>query len=94
MSVTTRVAGHGAIDGRTFVLRDGAWTDIRFKPEMKKTVIKPFSKAYFDVIAQLPELRAVFALGQRVIVVGKASAIELNDNGVSELDAVALARAW
>lgn len=86
--------GTRRIDGRTFVLRDGAWTDIRFKPEMKKTVIKPFSKAYFDVIEQLPELRAVFALGQRVIVVGKASAIELNDNGVSELDAVAFARVW
>jgi Ca-activated chloride channel family protein len=79
------------IDGRTFVLRDGVWTDARLRPDMKKTMIKAFSKAYFDVIDQLPELRAAFALGERVVVVGKQSAIELSDSGVSELSASALA---
>ena len=89
--------GTRRVDGRTFVLRDGAWTDIRFKPDMRKTSIKPFSKAYFDVLEQLPELRAVFALGDRVIVVGKSSAIELSNSGVSELTPSglnALAKAW
>jgi hypothetical protein len=85
------------VDGRTFVLRDAVWTDLRFKPDMQKTVIKAFSKAYFDVVAQLPELRSAFALGSRVIVVGKARAIELSDNGDSDLSAAALAalvKAW
>lgn len=85
------------VDGRTFVLRDGVWTDARFKPDMQKTVIKPYSKAYFDVLAQLPELRSAFALGSRMIVVGKARAIELSDKGDAELSPTALSaltKAW
>jgi hypothetical protein len=85
------------VDGRTFVLRNGAWTDTRFTAGFQKTVIKPFSQAYFDVLDQLPELRAVFALGAHVIVVGKTRAIELRDDGVSELNAAALGaltRSW
>ena len=91
MSAGERNDGTRRIDGRTFVLRDGVWTDARFKPDMKKTMIKPFSKAYFDVIDQLPELRAAFALGEKVVVVGKTRAIELSDSGVSEMSASALA---
>lgn len=90
-------SGTRRVEGRTFVLRDGVWTDVRFKPDMQKTVIKPFSKAYFDIVAQLPELRSAFALGSRVIVVGKTRAIELSDSGESELTPAALAtllKAW
>jgi Ca-activated chloride channel family protein len=89
--------GTRRVEGRTFALRDGVWTDERFKSDMQRTMIKPFSKAYFDVLEQLPELRAAFALGERVIVVGKTSAIELSDSGVSELNAStlgALVRTW
>jgi hypothetical protein len=90
-------SGTRRVEGRTFVLRDAVWTDVRFKPDMQKTVIKPFSKAYFDIVAQLPELRSSFALGSRVIVVGKARAIELSDSGEAELSPAALAtllKAW
>jgi len=90
-------AGARRIDGRTFTLSDGAWTDARYHPGMQTTTIKPYSKAYFDIVQQLPELKQVFALGGRLIVVGKASAIRLDDSGVSELSAAALAsltRSW
>jgi len=90
-------SGTRRVDGRTFVLDNGVWTDVRFKPDMPKAVIKPYSKAYFDLVSQLPELRAVFTLGSRVIVVGKACAIELNDAGNAELSASALGalvKAW
>jgi Ca-activated chloride channel family protein len=89
--------GTRRVDGRTFVLDAGVWTDVRFKPGMQKLAIKPYSKAYFDLVAQLPELRPVFALGSRVIVVGKSRAIELSDKGDSELSAStlgALVKAW
>ena len=85
------------IDGRTFTLTDGAWTDGRYRTGMQTTTIKPYSKAYFDIVQQLPELKQVFALGGRLVVVGKASAIRLDDSGVSELSAAALAlltRTW
>jgi Ca-activated chloride channel family protein len=85
------------VNGHTFVLRDGVWTDARYTTSMPTTKIKPFSKAYFDVVAQLPELRAALALGDRVIVVGRDRAISSSDDGVSELSPSALAslvKAW
>ena len=92
-SATTR-----RIDARTFALRDGVWTDLRFRAGMETIIIKPYSKAYFDLLTQLPELRPSFALGNRVIVVGKSLAISLDDaKGVAELsDATrkTIARGW
>jgi hypothetical protein len=85
------------VEGRTFTLRDGAWVDARYSAKMSLTTIKPFTRAYFDVMDQLPELRAVFALGTRVTVVGRSGAITIADNGVSEMSAAALsalAKAW
>jgi Ca-activated chloride channel homolog len=73
------------IDGRTFVLRDSVWTDTRYRPNMPTTTIKPFSPAYFELLDRLPDLRATFALGSRVTVVGKDRAISLKDNGVEQL---------
>jgi len=75
------------LDGRTFVLHDSVWTDTRYRPTMATTTIKPFSRAYFDLLDRLPELRAAFALGAHVIVVGKDRAISLGENGQAELSA-------
>jgi Ca-activated chloride channel family protein len=85
------------VDGRTFVLRDSAWTDQRYRSDMATTTIKPYSKAYFDVIAALPELRAAFALGSRVIAVGRDRAIALSERGSETLapaQLAALVKAW
>jgi hypothetical protein len=85
------------IDGRTLTLRDGAWTDVRYRAGMQVTTIKPYSKAYFDLLQQLPELKSVFALGDRLVLVGKNGAIRVDNSGVDELTPSALAalvRAW
>jgi Ca-activated chloride channel family protein len=86
------------IDARTFTLRDGVWTDARFRTGMETIIIKPYSKAYFDLVSQFPELRSVFALGNRVIVVGKSIAISLDESkGANELTAAlqsSIARGW
>jgi hypothetical protein len=85
------------VDTRTFTLRAGVWTDERYRPAMNTSRIKPFSKAYFDLLSALPELRAVFALGNRVAVAGRDRAIILADDGVDTLSSTALAaltKAW
>ncbi|MEO7086135.1 MAG: VIT domain-containing protein [Gemmatimonadaceae bacterium] len=85
------------INGHTFVLRSTVWTDARYTTAMPTTKIKPFSKAYFDVLEQIPELRAVFGLGDHVIAVGRARGIALTDDGASDLPSAtiaALAAAW
>jgi len=78
--------------GRTFVLRDGIWTDVRYQSSMKTVSVKPYSKAYFDLLSQLPELRGVFAIGDKLIAVGKSTAISVSDAGVNELSAAELSR--
>lgn len=85
------------VNGHTFVQRDGVWTDARYTTSMPTTKIKPFSKAYFDLVAALPELRASLALGDRVTVVGRDRAISTSDDGVSDLPPSVLAaivKAW
>jgi len=80
------------------MLRDSVWTDVRFRAGMETIIIKPYSKGYFDLLTQLPELRSIFALGDRVIVVGKSVAISLDETkGASEISAsmrATIARAW
>lgn len=103
MAAVDRVARDGAgseirrVDGHTFELRDGVWVDSRYRASLERTVVRPFSPAYFALVAELPELRSPFALGARVVVVGRARAIELADTGVTTLSPSALAaltRSW
>jgi hypothetical protein len=81
------------------MLRDGMWTDV--KPAAKGSVrtvgIKAFSKAYFDLIDAVPELRAIFAIGDRVTAQGRAVTVVVGEAGVGELSAAdvrAVATAW
>jgi Ca-activated chloride channel family protein len=85
------------VNGRTFVLRDGVWTDTRYRASIPTTSVKPFSRAYFELLDRLPELRAIFVLGARVLVVGKDRAISLSDTGAAQLSAAelnAIVGAW
>jgi Ca-activated chloride channel family protein len=84
-----------SIGGRTFVQRNGTWTDARYRAgdnAIKLVRIKAFSKAYFDLSEQLPELRAIFALGDKVLVMGKAVAIEVTPEGADELSSGEMSR--
>jgi uncharacterized protein YegL len=86
-----------AVDGHVFTMRDGVWTDARFAPTIPVTKIVAYSTAYFDLLRALPELRGAFALGSRVVVVGRKTAIRVGDEGSSELAPSvieALAKAW
>ena len=68
-----------------FLKRDARWTDIAFKDGMKVVKIKAFSPAYFKVLDAIPELRASFAVGEKVLVTGKHVAIEITDAGAEQL---------
>src|SRR6266480_5364288 len=69
----------------TFVLRDGVWTDVRYKKSGTVLQIKPFSDAYFKLIEMIPELREPFSVGERVMVAGRDMAIELTASGEDSL---------
>lgn len=76
---------------RQFTLVDGEWVDVRTPAERARQLrIRPFSKAYFAAMEQVPELREAFALGERVRVHGRAMTVVLAADGVEQLDAAAL----
>jgi Ca-activated chloride channel family protein len=84
------VVGMKRAGSHSFVLKDGVWTDVRPAPTGKSvpTVrIKAFSKAYFDLIDAVPELRAIFALGDKVTAQGRAVSVVVSESGEEQLSA-------
>jgi Ca-activated chloride channel family protein len=58
------------VGSKTFILRDGVWTDTAFDPSRMKTTRVGFgSDDYFNLLSARPALGPAFALGPRVIVV-------------------------
>jgi hypothetical protein len=48
--------------------------------------VRAFSDAYFRLIDVTPELRDVFAMGNKVLAAGKNIAIETGDDGITTMD--------
>jgi Ca-activated chloride channel family protein len=59
------------VEGKTFYLTDGVWTDSEFKAEaqLPETVLEFGSDEYFALLRQNPKLGPFFSLATRVVVV-------------------------
>jgi Ca-activated chloride channel family protein len=59
------------VNGKTFYLRDGVWTDAEFNRDARlpETNLTFGSDEYFALLAREPRLADYFALGERVVVV-------------------------
>ncbi len=80
-----------AVGDKTFLLRDGVWTDTQFDPsKMTTTKIEFGSDAYFALSANNPDWGKYLALGSRVIVVLNDAPYEITDNGSGASDASAV----
>ncbi|HUR92846.1 MAG TPA: VIT and VWA domain-containing protein [Gemmatimonadaceae bacterium] len=84
--------------GRTFVLRAGIWSDVGGVATGARVVrVQPFSELYFTLMREIPQLREILALGERVLVHGKRVTIELHPEGVARLtqpEIEAIVRDW
>lgn len=69
------------IGARRFMLRGGIWTDVARSDSMRTIKIKPFSEAYFKLIDAIPDLREVFALGDKIVVATRSLSIEVTESG-------------
>jgi Ca-activated chloride channel homolog len=77
---------------RMFTLQDSVWTDTRTAaPNARRVTVRAYSPAYFALIERLPELREIFAVGDRLLVHGRAVTLEIADGGVDRLETAALA---
>ncbi len=80
------------VGDKTFVQRDGVWTDTTFDPSRMTAQPVGFGgESYFELLAVRPDLGAYFALGERVIVVvdGVAYEVAEADSGAVTLPATA-----
>lgn len=66
------------VGSKTFVLREGVWTDTAYDPERMTPVRIGFSSdAYFDLLDARPEWGQYMALGTRVLFVVEGKAYEV-----------------
>ena len=86
MKESVRFAGN-----RTFTLQDSVWAEARPLDGIAIVKVKAFSPAYFALVQNVPELAPLFAVGERVRVIGRHTAIEVAPDGLTQLDAAALA---
>ena len=56
------------VEGKTFYLRNGFWTDAALDPKAKLETITFGSKQYFEVVHSAPGIAKFFAVGRQVIV--------------------------
>ena len=80
--------GTRRVGNRVFTLRDSVWTDSRAAAGIgaaRRIEVRPYSEAWFALSSAIPELADVFALGDRVIVVGRDVTIEVGEQGRASL---------
>lgn len=83
--------------GRQFARQEGVWTDRRYVAGTRTVRVKAYSPLYFDLVARLPGLRDAVALGDQVLVAGRAVAIHVGPEGMERMTAPeldALVSAW
>ena len=76
-AAATRRAG-----GRIFVMRGQVWTDIGHADRITITEVEAYSRAYFDLVRQLPELAAYLPVGDQLLIAGKRASIRVAHTGV------------
>ena len=84
------------VDGHAFTLRDGRWVDSRLTDSTRTVQVQEFSNSYFALLDRIPALKQMVALGPRVVMVGRAVAIEIAPQAVelSAADVDRVVSAW
>ena len=77
---------------RTFVLRDGVWSDGIERAGARVVRVQAYSAAYFALIERLPELGEAFSLGDRIRIAGRQVVLEVAADGAEHLTDMELRR--
>jgi Ca-activated chloride channel family protein len=76
-ALPTRRAG-----GRLFVQRGQVWTDVGHTDRITVTEVEAYSRAYFELVRQLPEVAPCLTVGNQILIAGKRESIRLADTGI------------
>jgi Ca-activated chloride channel family protein len=83
-------SGERLLAGRRFRVESGAFTDAAHTATARVVHLTPFSRAYFDVLARLPELAPYWGAFESVTVAGGRVSIRVAPGGVSTLSSTEL----
>ncbi len=78
------------VAGRLFLLRDGVWRDAGIQEETELLTIQPFSRAYFDLLDRIPELRVFATTMDAFEVQGVELRVRIREGGEDTLSAKVL----
>jgi Ca-activated chloride channel family protein len=70
------------VAGRLFIQRGRVWTDISHADRISITDIAPYSRAYFDLVQQLPEVAPYLSVGAEVLIGGQRRSIRIAPSGI------------
>jgi Ca-activated chloride channel homolog len=73
----TRRAG-----GRLFIRRGRVWTDVGQADRITVTDVAAYSRAYFELVRQLPEVAPCLAVGDEVLLAGRQASVRIGPSGV------------
>jgi Ca-activated chloride channel family protein len=73
----SRLAG-----GRLFIRRDQVWTDVGHADRITVTTVVAYSKAYFELVRQLPELAPYLSVGDEVLIAGRRGSVRVGGSGI------------
>lgn len=71
------------VAGRLFIQRDLVWTDVGHADRISVTEIAAYSRAYFDLVRQLPEVTPYLSVGDAVVIAGRRESIRIGPSGIN-----------
>jgi Ca-activated chloride channel family protein len=80
------------VGGKVFAKDKGVWTDLAHKDTLKVTTIAPFSRAWFDLAAARPTLKAALSAGTPLLLAGTRASLKIAEDGMTEWAPGAMAR--
>jgi Ca-activated chloride channel homolog len=87
-----RASAPRVVAGRAFLQQNGVWVDRLHTARAQVVKVKPFSRAYFDLLAALPELKTWWGALSPVVVAGRQVSLEVSETGVETLPAAEVQR--
>ncbi len=82
--VASDSTGFRVVGDRSFILRDGTWTDTRYLEGMAVQQVLFASPRYFQLLEEHPDWGRCLALGSDVLIVAEGQAYHLGPQGDSQ----------
>ncbi len=80
-----RMTGVVQTGNRAFFNKNGLWVDTEYEGKIEPVKIQRFSEAYFKLLDKAPEVGKYYALGDQVIFLLNGKAIQIGDEGKTDL---------